>query len=146
MSFWLQPDWQPGNQDDASLLEVGDGQLQVIKNVNFLRFEFTDEAGVKGGIGAPITEWKAGEWHQVTTSWSGNTYSLYLDGQLVSQTQYQGQPIKFASDSKLMIGSDFPDSRPIAPGVIGRVDVTGRSVAPGDVLLQWQQYAKNGHR
>src|SRR5262249_32742710 len=88
LSFWLQPGWQEGNQDDANFLELGDGRLQVIKNVNFLRFEFTDEEGRKGGIGAPITDWKAGDWHQVTTTWSGSTFSLYVDGQLVSQTTY----------------------------------------------------------
>jgi hypothetical protein len=139
LSFWLQPEWAAGNQDDASLLAVGDGQMQVIKNVNFLRFEFTDDAGVKGGIGAPITDWQAGEWHQVTTTWNGNQFSLYLDGQLVSQTLYPGQPMQFSSDSKLTIGSDFPQNRPVAPGVIGSVDVNGRPMGPGEVA---QQYAK----
>ena len=45
MSFWLQPEWQEGSKDDASFLSVADGRLSVFKNVNFLRFEFTDDAG-----------------------------------------------------------------------------------------------------
>jgi hypothetical protein len=133
LSFWLQPSWQDGNQDDAALAELGDGRLQILKNVNFLRFEFTDDAGEKGGIGAPITDWKAGEWHQVTTTWSGNQFALYVDGQLVSQTTYTGGPFRLPPDAKLFIGSDFPENRPVAPGVIGKVDVTGRPLGPGEV-------------
>ena len=149
VSFWLQPDWQPGNQDDASLIELGDN-MQIIKNVNFLRFEFTDENGGTGGIGAPITEWKAGEWHQVATTWAGNQFSLYLDGKLVSQTTYPGGPIQLQPDSKLFIGSDFPESRPVAPGTIGKVDVQGHSLPPSEILRQFaaqgQQAANSGRR
>ncbi len=139
LSMWLQPDWQAGNQDDATLAELGDGRLELIKNVNFLRFEFTDDAGGKGGIGAPITDWKAGEWHQITTTWSGNTFSLYIDGQLVSQTTYPGGPVQLPADAKLLIGSDFPGNRPVAPGTIGSIDVHGRPLGPGEVA---SQYAK----
>jgi len=137
LSFWLQPSWQDGNQDDASLMSIADGRLEVIKNVNFLRFEFTDDAGAKGGLGAPITQWKEGEWHQVTATWSGNTYSLYLDGQLVSQTVHPGL-VDLPPDSKLAIGSNFPEGRPVAPGVIGRVDVHNRPLAPGEIAHQYQ--------
>src|SRR2546427_707965 len=42
VSFWFQPQWQKGNQDDATLVEIADGQLRPVKNVNFLRLEFTD--------------------------------------------------------------------------------------------------------
>jgi len=137
LSFWLQPSWQDGNQDDASLMSIGDGRLEVIKNVNFLRFEFTDDAGAKDGLGAPITQWKEGEWHQVTATWSGDTYSLYLDGQLVSQTVHPGL-VDLPPDTKLSIGSDFPENRPVAPGVIGRVDVHNRPLAPGEIARQYQ--------
>ena len=143
VSFWLQPGWQEGNQDDASLIELGD-RMQIIKNVNFLRFEFTDEAGGQGGIGAPITDWKAGEWHQVTTTWAGNQFSLYLDGQLVSQTTYPGGPVQLQPDSKLFIGSDFPESRPVAPGLIGKVDVQGRPLPPSEIARQYAAAAGAG--
>jgi hypothetical protein len=143
VSFWLQPEWQAGNQDDASLIELGDS-MQIIKNVNFLRFEFTDEAGGQGGIGAPITDWKAGEWHQVTTTWAGNHFQLYLDGQLVSQTTYPGGPIQLQPDSKLFIGSDFPESRPVAPGVIGKVDVQGRPLPASEISRQYVAQGASG--
>ncbi|HLY39519.1 MAG TPA: LamG domain-containing protein [Candidatus Binatia bacterium] len=137
MSFWLQPGWQTGNQDDANFLEVGDGQLQVIKNVNFLRFEFTDATGAKGGIGAPITDWQEGQWHQVTTTWTGNTYSLYIDGQLVSQTQYPGGAVQVPPDAKLLIGSAYPENRPVAPGTINGVDVSGRPLSPAEIAAMY---------
>src|SRR5205823_5218474 len=59
MSFWLQPGWQEGNQDDATLMNLGDGRLQIVKNVGFLRFEFVDDAGGTGGLGTSIAEWRA---------------------------------------------------------------------------------------
>jgi hypothetical protein len=137
MSFWLQPGWQTGNQDDANFLEVGDGQLQVIKNVNFLRFEFTDADGGKGGIGAPITDWQEGQAHQITTTWTGNTYSLYIDGQLVSQTQYPGGAVQVPPDAKLLIGSAYPENRPVAPGTINGVDIGGRPLSPAEVAAMY---------
>src|SRR2546427_12879860 len=58
MSFWLQPGWQEGNQDDATLMNLGDGRLQIVKNVGFLRFEFVDDAGGTGGLGPAIAQWR----------------------------------------------------------------------------------------
>ena len=137
MSFWLQPGWDEGNHDDATFVQLGDSRLQVIKNVNFLRFEFLDDNGIPGGIGAPIAEWKAGEWHQVTTTWNGGQFSMYLDGQLVSQTVHDGR-VDLTPDTKLFIGSDFPESRPVAPGVIGKVDLQNRPLSPGEVANRYQ--------
>ena len=132
MSFWLQPGWQEGNQDDATLMDLGDGRLQIIKNVGFLRFEFVDDGGNAGGIGSSIAEWREGEWHQVTAVWNGNQYSLYVDGQLVSQTVHDGR-VDLPSDAKLYIGSSFPEGRPVARGTIGSVDVHNRPLGPGEV-------------
>src|SRR5947199_4798766 len=33
---------------------------------------FMDNEGVAYGIGAPIAEWKTGEWHQIAGSWDGS--------------------------------------------------------------------------
>src|SRR5947199_215067 len=146
MSFWLQPGWDEGNHDDATFVQRGDNRLQVIKNVNFLRFEFLDDNGIPGGIGAPIAEWKAGEWHQVTTTWNGGQFSMYLDGQLVSQTVHDGR-VDLTPDTKLFIGSDFPESRPVAPGVIGKVDLQNRPLSPGEVADPYQSATgPSGHK
>ena len=39
VSFWFQPRWNDGSQDDASFLEIADGSVRVVKNVDYLRFE-----------------------------------------------------------------------------------------------------------
>jgi len=132
MSFWMQPGWQEGNQDDATLLEIGDGRLQIIKNVGFLRFEFVDDGGDTGGLGAPIAGWREGEWHQVTATWNGNQYALYVDGQLVSEAVHDGR-VDLPPGAKLHIGSNFSGGRPVAPGTIGRVDLRNRPLGPGEV-------------
>jgi len=140
MSFWLEPGWQEGNQDDATLMNLGDGRLQIIKNVGFLRFEFVDDGGNPGGIGTSIAEWREGEWHQVTAVWNGNQYLLYVDGQLVSQTVHDGR-VDLPSDAKLYIGSDFPEGRPVASGTIGRVDLHNRPLGPGEVAGNYNSAA-----
>ncbi|HYR97363.1 MAG TPA: LamG domain-containing protein, partial [Candidatus Binatus sp.] len=132
LSFWLQPTWEGDNQDDASLLELGDGRLRVVKNVDFLRFEWMDDAGTSGGIGAPIVDWKPGEWHAVTTTWNGSSFALYIDGRLVSAKDDAGR-VGLPADSTLVIGSNFAESRPVAPGVIGKVDVRRRPLSPAEV-------------
>ncbi len=132
MSFWLQPGWQEGNQDDATLMNLGDGRLQIVKNVGFLRFEFVDDGGGTGGLGTSIADWREGESHQVTATWNGDQYALYVDGQLVSQTVHNGQ-VDLPSGAKLYIGSNFPEGRPVARGTIGSVDLHNRPLGPGEV-------------
>ncbi len=145
ISFWMQGQWGEGNQDDASLVSLGDSRLQIIKNVNYLRFELTDDSGLPVGLGAPITDWKAGEWHQVATTWDGRVYSLYMDGRLVSQTIHD-VPFTIADGSKLYIGSDYPASRPVAPGVIGNVDVRNRPLGPAEIASQFDQASNQNHQ
>ena len=143
LSFWLQPQWDEGNRDDATLVQLGDSRLQVIKNVSFLRFEFVDDNGVTGGIGAPIADWKAGESHQITTTWNGDQFSLYFDGQLVSQTVHDGR-VTLARDTNLFIGSDFPASRPVASGTIGGLELHNQPWTMNQVANQYQSVAGKG--
>ncbi len=144
LSFWLQPTWQDGNQDDATLLDLGDGMLRVVKNVDFIRFEWTDETGDTGGIGAPIAEWKTGEWHEVTSTWNGTSFALYIDGRLVSQKSDAGS-VGLPSDATLVVGSNFPQNRPVAPGVIQQVDVHNRPLTAGEVANQFASVQPNAH-
>jgi hypothetical protein len=138
VSLWLQPHWEEGNQDDATLVQIGD-RLQLVKNVNYLRLEFVDQGGL-GGLGVPITAWQPGEWHRVTATWSAGGLALYVDGQFVSQTVHD-HPVDLLPDAKLYIGSDFPLGRPIAPGTIGRVDVRGRPLTPAEVATDYNGVA-----
>jgi len=132
VSFWFQPQWNDGSQDDASFLEIADGSVRVVKNVDYLRFEFVDEDGVEHGLGAPITDWKPGEWHQVAGSWDGQTVALYFDGGLVRQAEI-GTPLVLPDGPRMLLGSDFPDYRPVAAGVVGGVRVNDRPLSADDV-------------
>ena len=85
-----------------------------------------------GGLGTSIAEWREGEWHQVTAVWNGDQYSLYVDGQLVSQTVHDGR-VDLPSGAKLYIGPNFPEGRPVAHGTSGSVDVHNRPLGPGEV-------------
>jgi len=138
LSFWMQPTWGAGSQDDASLVMLGD-RMQVIKNVNFLRFEWQDDNNIEGGLGMPITDWKPGDWHQVTTTWAGNQFSLYVDGKLIGQANNYAGNFALPDDTRLYVGSDFPASRPVASGTIGGVDLRNRSMAAGEVANQYAQ-------
>src|SRR3989454_9109043 len=87
MSFWLEPGWQEGNQDDATLMNLGDGRLQIIKNVGFLRFEFVDDGGGTGGLGTSIAEWREGEGQHGTAGWDRQQDSPLGGRALAGQTR-----------------------------------------------------------
>jgi Concanavalin A-like lectin/glucanases superfamily len=135
VSFWLQPQWAEGSQDDAAFVELGDG-LRVVKNVNFMRFEALKDGEVTSGIGAPITAWKDGEWHQVTATWQGDQLSLYLDGNLVSRQQ-RVPTVDLGDNAQLFVGSSYPAGRPVAPGVIGMVGLESRPLTPAEVQARF---------
>jgi len=108
----------------------------VIKNANYVVFKFADDGGITSGLGAPITDWAQGEWHQITTTWNGTEYALYVDGQLITQMSHDGT-VDLPSGTKLYIGSNDPGRRSVAPGTIGHVDLLNRPLTPGEVANQF---------
>jgi len=132
VSFWFQPQWSAGSQDDASFLEIADGFVRVVKNVDFVRFEFVDADGVEHGLGASITDWNPGEWHQIAGSWDDGTVALYFDGELVGQATID-TPLVLPHGPRMRVGSDFPEFRPVAAGVVGGVRVTARPLSADEV-------------
>src|SRR6185369_6105986 len=80
VSLWVQPGWQPGNEDDATLVQLGD-RLRLAKSVDSLRLEAVDaeaeNADDTPDVGLPIAEWSPGEWHRITATWSRRMLSLY---------------------------------------------------------------------
>jgi hypothetical protein len=133
VNFFLEPGWEGDNQDDADFIDLGDGGLRVVKNVNFLRFEYIDSNGVEGGVGAEISDWKVGDPHQVTATWDGSNMNLYLDGKLVSQRPNPGLQ---RNDEKgpVILGSAYPADRPIAPGVMSQVQLFNRPLDPSEIV------------
>ncbi|TMB03316.1 MAG: LamG domain-containing protein [Deltaproteobacteria bacterium] len=140
VSLWVQPGWERGNEDDATLVQLGD-RLRLAKSVHFLRLEAADaeapDAGDVAGVGVPITEWNPGEWHQVTATWNENALSLYVDGELVGRRMGRGH-VDLPPDTELLVGSDLAESRRVAPGLIGRVDVRSRSLGDDEVARDYR--------
>jgi hypothetical protein len=132
VNFWVEPGWEGDNQDDADFIDLGDGGLKVVKNVNFLRFEFTDANGVPSGVGVEISDWKVGDSRQVTATWDGSSINLYVDGKLVSQRPNPGLQ-RIDEPGPVTVGSLYPPDRPIAPGVINGVQVFDRPLGPDEV-------------
>ena len=140
VSLWVQPGWQRGNEDDATLVQLGD-RLRLAKNVHFLRLEAADAEAANAGdtpdVGVPITEWNPGEWHHVTATWSEDALSLYVDGELVGRRMRNGQG-DLPPDGELLVGSDPAESRPVAPGLIGRVDLRSRALGDDEVANDYR--------
>jgi hypothetical protein len=132
VSFWLEPGWESGDQNDADFIDLGDGGLRVVKNVNYLRFEYTDANGVEHGVGVEISSWEIGNARQVAASWDGTTISLFVDGKLVSQRANPG--LKRNEDrGPVVLGSVYPPDRPVAPGVMTGVQLFNRPLDPHEV-------------
>jgi len=136
VAFWFQPHWQAGNQDDATFIDIADGQFQLTKNVDFLRLAFIDVEGGTHSIGAPITQWGSGEWHQIAASWDGNVFQLYLDGELVREARIDSL-FFLPQKTSMLLGSDFAKHRPIAPGVMGGLDARNDPLSPDEAKLRY---------
>ncbi|GBD26530.1 hypothetical protein HRbin30_01862 [bacterium HR30] len=133
MAFWLKPDWEPTDQNDAVFVQIGEGQqaIRVAKNVNFLRFEYFDADGRERGVGVPIDDWKPGEWHQVSATWVQGRLQLFVDGKAVSQNSFETAPV-LGEDPKAYVGSKLPSGTPAA-GEMADVRILNRPLQPNEI-------------
>ncbi len=133
MAFWLKPDWQSNDQNDAVFVQIGEGNqaIRVAKNVNFLRFEFFDADGRERGVGVPIDEWKPGEWHQVTATWVQGRLQLFVDGKPVSQNTFDVAP-NLGEEPRAFVGSKLPSGTPAA-GEMTDVRILNRPLQPAEI-------------
>lgn len=131
ISFQFEPGWSGDNQADASLVEIGDGRLQIRKNVAFLRIEMKDDNGDETGTGFSIADWEPGQTHHVTATWDGRVMSLYADGKLAAQQRYTN-PFETAPGSPVYVGT-APQSAPVASGFITELQLFGKALSPGDI-------------
>jgi len=139
LSFWIKPDWQPDDQNDATFLQIGESGLQISKNVNYLRFEYLDKDGVERGLGLNISDWKAGEPHYIVGTYSGDarSYQLFVDGKLVSQNVFPSGP-EFPDKTQLFIGS-APTNRNPALGEISGVEVGSEIPSMAEILRRFEE-------
>jgi len=158
LSLMVQPGWEHDNTDDATLVQLGD-EMRLTKNVHFLRLEgagddtgngprgravgATDDGAGANGVGVPISDWNPGEWHHVTATWSEDTMSLYVDGELVGRTPRHGRS-DAPAESELLVGTDASDSKPVPPGLIGRVALRGRVLGDDEVAQDYHDAIGDG--
>ena len=158
LSLMVQPGWEHDNADDATLVQLGD-EMRLTKNVHFLRLEgvgddtgdgprgrtvgATGDGAGANGVGVPISDWNPGEWHHVTATWSEDTMSLYVDGELVGRKPRQGRS-DAPAESELLVGTDASDSKPVPPGLIGRVALRGRVLGDDEVAQDYHDAIGDG--
>jgi len=129
LALWVTPLWGEHSVDDATLIRFGDDRVRLVKNVTFLRFEIVDRLGGRVGVGAPIADWKVGEWHYVAATWDGQAIALFIDGAQIMATA-QNAPIDLAPDTPIYVGSAFPPGRPVAPAVMAGLTIRDRALTP----------------
>lgn len=132
LSFKVRPGWDLGSQEDATMVELGDGTMRIRKNVSFLRFEYVNEDGYEGGIGVPIPDWQNGEEHHVVGSWSGGTLWLYVDGKLAAQGTREGV-VTLPEQPRLGIGSRDAHLYHTARGQVYEVEALNRPLTAAEV-------------
>lgn len=136
VSFWIKPEWAPGDQNDATFIQLGDSGMEVMKNVSFLRFQYHDSNGVEHGLGAPLGEWPPGQWRHVAAAWVNGQLMLYVDGRMVSQGRYATPP-EFQAETKLYVGSAFASGAPASPAQITGLRVLNRDAGAGEIGEQF---------
>jgi hypothetical protein len=83
IEFWLRPAWNGNDGISHTFFEVGNGwsnRMRIMKDGgNYLRFMVWDEI-TEYGANYYVGDWKAGEWHHVSATWTGTNIALFIDG------------------------------------------------------------------
>lgn len=113
-SFKIQPEWAGSDQTDNALLQLRgqhewSNRLELVKNGEFLRFILTDNTGREADISFRITDWVAGEEHEIRSGYADGETWLEVDGRVVGRNRYEGQ-LDFQQGVPLQVGGDWPNS------------------------------------
>ena len=113
-SFKLEPEWSGSDQSDNALLQLRgqhewSNRLELVKNGEFLRFILTDNTGREADISYRITDWVAGEEHDVQASYGDGETLLMVDGRVVGKNKYTGELV-FPDGAPLRVGGDWQGS------------------------------------
>jgi hypothetical protein len=139
-SLWIQPvDWDGAEKTDNSFFQLRaagswPNRLQLFKNGYFLRFLFTNAAGIETNIGAVINTWKKGEWHHVAGTWGEGQTTMYVDGRLIDKAFYEGG-LEVPDGTPLYVGSDLPGGASSAGANISKFAVLERVLAPEEISI-----------
>jgi hypothetical protein len=114
ISFSFTPNWNGADATDNALLEMRNehdwsNRIELVKNGEFLRFIVTPSGGQESDISVRITDWQAGQAHDIQASYGDNTTTLSIDGVQRGQNTLTS-PLTFTDGTPLFIGSDHAGS------------------------------------
>jgi len=132
IQFWFRPEWDTGNQDSATLVQLGDSGMELVKDGDALRFRFHDNAGDDNSVDAYVADWAPQQWRFVTATWLGPQLNFYVDGQLVSQNSFATGP-DLQAVTKIYIGSAFPSGEAAARSSILGLRVMNRDFTASEI-------------
>lgn len=130
VALWLQPEWITEDNEDADVIELGDGLIRAYKNVNVLRFEVLSD-NPNNSASLSIAEWQPGEWHSISATWENQRVTFYVDGQPVGKT-IEGT-FSPSGNTPVTIGTMAPSGQPVAPATVSDVSVRNRAL-PADEI------------
>lgn len=116
----VKPNWSGSDQTDNALIELRgehdwSNRVELVKNGEFLRFIVTDNTGKENDISYRITDWQAGDSHDIQAQYGpcenspANCTILTVDGRKVGEKQYDGT-LQFPPNIPLIIGNDHNQS------------------------------------
>jgi hypothetical protein len=104
ISFWVDPQWAAHSPEDATFVQLGNGDLQIVKDGDLLRFQFLDRNGMQNEGVVDIGEWQTGDSRNVIASWQGGMFTLFVDGAQAFMN-YAPSPPAFVNGTNLFAGS-----------------------------------------
>lgn len=136
--FDVEPRWSGSDESNNSLLQIRDpdqwaNSLQIVKNLDTLRFILVDAAGVQSEVSVGIADWQSDEPHRLAATWGDAAMTLYVDGEPVGQAPIANGPM-FKPTTPIHVGSDFPGSQfGSADARIGKLTIYGRALAANEI-------------
>lgn len=144
ISFWVRPEAETSDVDNASLVqlrshyEFGD-RLQIWKDGASVRLVFADSTGTESGVVYAGSSWAPQEWRLVTATWGNGENALYINGELVGRSHYEGS-FRIRPDTLLHIGSNYSEDPRSLTGTISRFRVYDRTLGAEEVAELPSEY------
>lgn len=131
LSAWVKPN-DIGNGEDNPWVGKGDKSfaLKGFRRGNTIEFYIYDSDWVT--VHADVDPSFNGQWHQVVGSFEGSALKLYIDGNIVAITEYEGSIA--LSTSNINIGKNSDKSDRFYEGAIDEVMIYNRALSAGEVL------------
>jgi hypothetical protein len=110
LEFWIKPRWNGNDGQGYVVLRFGEGGgMYFAKDgANNWRSIF-NQFGVGNpevGVAFNVNAWQANQWHHAAFTWKSDVLKLYVDGQLLSQSQVT-VPLNVVNESTFQLGADF---------------------------------------